>query len=66
MEKISLKVEKRSETERGKGSARSLRREGMLPGILYSKGDSVAIKLSKKEMSKLMSSGGRESTMITI
>ena len=66
MEKNLLKVEKRNETERGKGNARSMRREGILPGILYSKGESVAIKLPKKEMSRLMSSGGGERSLITI
>jgi len=64
MEKVLLKAEKR--TEIGKGAARRLRRGGMLPGVVYSGGESIPIKLQKKEMVRLINSGIGEHTLITI
>lgn len=64
MEKILLKAEKR--TELGKGSARNLRRSDMLPAVLYAKGHSTPIKLQRKDVAKLMVSGGREHALVTI
>ncbi len=64
MEKILLKAEKRPET--GKGSARSLRRSDMLPAIIYSAGKSTPIKLNRKEIVKLISTGVGEHALINI
>jgi large subunit ribosomal protein L25 len=64
MEKILVKADKRPET--GKGSARSLRRQGVLPAVVYSGGNSMPIKMNLKEMSRLMSSGVGEHALITI
>jgi len=64
MERILLKAEKR--TEIGKGGARVLRRCGILPAVLYSKGDSVPIKLLRKEIAALMVSGRGEHTLFNI
>ncbi len=64
MEKILIKADKRS--ERGKGGARSLRRMGMLPAVVYSEGNSTPIKVNRKEMAKLISSGAGEHALITI
>ncbi len=64
MERITLKVEKRIET--GKGGARALRRQGMLPAVLYGGGISSPIKLQRKEFVKLLSSGVIESALIAI
>ncbi len=64
MEKITIKADNRSET--GKGSARSLRRAGILPAIVYSQGGSTAIKVNAKEMTKLIYSGVGEHALITI
>jgi large subunit ribosomal protein L25 len=64
MEKILLKAEQRSET--GKGSARSLRRSDMLPAIIYSAGKSTPIKLNRKEIVRLISSGVGEHALINI
>ncbi len=64
MQKISLKAEKRSEL--GKGGARTLRRSDMLPAVLYSKKISTPIKLNKKDITKLMVSGGREHALVNI
>ncbi|HDH05403.1 MAG TPA: 50S ribosomal protein L25 [Nitrospirae bacterium] len=64
MEKILVKADKRPES--GKGSARSLRRMGLLPAIVYSDGNSTPIKINGKEMTKLIYSGGGEHALITI
>lgn len=64
MDKITLKAEKRIET--GKGAARSLRRQGLLPAVLYIGSGSTPIKLNRKEIAKLMSSGAAERTLITM
>lgn len=64
MQKVILKAEKRMEI--GKGGARDLRRQGMLPAVLYAKGVSTPIKLQKKEVAKLIVSGGGEHTLVTI
>jgi large subunit ribosomal protein L25 len=64
MEKILVKADKRSEI--GKGSARGLRRSGILPAIVYSDGNSTPIKINGKEMTKLIYSGAGEHALITI
>lgn len=64
MEKITLKAETRIETR--KGAARSLRRQGLLPAVLYIGSGSTPIKLNRKEIVKLMSSGTAEHTLITM
>lgn len=64
MEKIILKAETR--TELGKGGARGLRREDMLPAIIYSGGKSTPIKLHRKEIVRLISSGVGEHALINI
>jgi large subunit ribosomal protein L25 len=48
MEKIVLNAHKRYTA--GKGPARQLRRQGMIPGVYYAKGDSIPITLIKKEL----------------
>lgn len=64
MEKILVKADKRPEL--GKGGARSLRRSGVLPAVVYSEGSSTAIKINTKQMSKLIDSGVGEHALITI
>jgi len=64
MERILLKAEKRIET--GKGGARGLRRQGMLPAVIYFGANSIPIKLQTKEMTKLVASGTGERTLINI
>ncbi len=64
MEKILLKVEKRTET--GKGYARSLRRLEMLPAVIYADGRSTPVKLQRKKIVKLIASGVGEHALITI
>jgi large subunit ribosomal protein L25 len=64
MEKIIVKADKRPEI--GKGGARSLRREGLLPAVVYSDGDSTPVKINLKEMTELIYSGAGEHSLITI
>jgi len=64
MEKILVKADARSEV--GKGVARSLRRSGMLPAVVYSGGDSKPIQVHGKEMTNLIFAGTGDHALITI
>ena len=64
MEKILVKADKRPEI--GKGSARSLRRQGVLPAVVYGINESTSIKIESKQMTKLITSGVGEHSLITI
>ena len=64
MEKIVVTADKRKES--GKGSARSLRRAGILPAIVYSAGKSTPIQINTKIMTKLLTSGVAEHSLITV
>ena len=64
MEKIVVAADKRNES--GKGSARSLRRAGILPAIVYSEGNSIPIQINTKIMTKLLTSGAAEHALITV
>ena len=64
MEKIVVTADKRNES--GKGSARSLRRAGMIPAIVYSEGNSTPIQINTKEMRRLLFSGDAEHALITV
>jgi large subunit ribosomal protein L25 len=64
MEKILVKADKRPEL--GKGGARSLRRMGILPAVVYSGGSSTPVKVNTKQMTRLIYSGAGEHSLITI
>lgn len=64
MERITLKAEKRDIV--GKGIARTLRREGMIPAVLYKGGGSIPIKLSRKELSRLINTTAGEQVMVNL
>ncbi len=64
MEKITLHAEKREKT--GKGVARSLRRQGVVPAVLYRGGGSVPIKINGKELSSFMHATAGEQVMVDI
>ena len=62
---ISLKVEARQET--GKGAARALRRNDLVPGVIYGdKKDPQAIKVKFNELLKLLKRGRFMSTLINL
>jgi large subunit ribosomal protein L25 len=64
MGKILLKAEKR--TEVGKAGAKKLRKQDMLPAVIYGKDFSMPIKLQKSDILKVMTSGAGEHTLINI
>ena len=64
MEKILVAADKRNES--GKGSARSLRRAGILPAVVYSEGNCIPIQINTKIMTKLLTSGAAEHSLITV
>jgi len=64
MEKILVKADRRQEI--GKGGARSLRRKGILPAVVYGVNESTPIKIESKQMTRLITSGAGEHSLITI
>ncbi len=64
MERFSIIAEARE--DQGKGAARSLRREGMVPAVLYREGRAQSIKLSRKELSKLINTIKGEQVMVNL
>jgi len=64
MERITLHAEKRDKT--GKGVARTLRRQGVVPAVLYRGGSSVPIKINSKELSNFMHATAGEQVMVDI
>jgi large subunit ribosomal protein L25 len=64
MARVSISAVKRE--EHGKGVARSLRREGMVPAVLYREGKAQSIKLSKKELAQLINSVAGEQVMVDL
>lgn len=64
MERATLNVEKRDKA--GKGIARALRRQGMIPAIIYRGGDSLPIAISKKAMADFIDSTAGEHTVVNL
>ncbi|MDI6801965.1 MAG: 50S ribosomal protein L25 [Thermodesulfovibrionales bacterium] len=64
MERVTLNVEKRE--QKGKGGARSLRRGGVIPAILYRGGNSTPVKLSGKELSQFISRTAGEQVIVNL
>lgn len=64
MERATLNVEKRDKA--GKGVARTLRRQGMIPAIIYRGGGSLPIAISKKAMAEFIDSTAGEHTVVNL
>ncbi len=64
MERITLNAEKRDKT--GKGVARSLRRAGAVPAVLYRGGGSTPIQINRKELSNFMNATAGEQVMVNL
>jgi len=64
MERITIHAEKRE--EKGKGAARSLRRQAMIPAILYRGGGSLPIKLPKKEITQFINTTSGQQIMVNL
>jgi large subunit ribosomal protein L25 len=64
MEKVALKAQLRE--GRGKGSARSLRRGGSIPAVIYGLGDPTPISLDRRELSRIINAGGGGSLLTVL
>ncbi|MBN2654821.1 MAG: 50S ribosomal protein L25 [Nitrospirae bacterium] len=64
MQITTLKAEKRENT--GKGIARGLRREGMIPSVLYRAGGSTAIQMPGKELALFISRTAGEQVIVNL
>ena len=64
MERVTIHVDKRE--EKGKGAARSLRRNEMIPAILYRGGGSLPIKFNKKEILQFINTTSGEQIMVNL
>ncbi|HAM52137.1 MAG TPA: 50S ribosomal protein L25 [Nitrospiraceae bacterium] len=64
MERFTLNADKREGT--GKGVARSLRRKGEVPAVLYRGGISTPIKISGKELTKFIQTTAGEQVMVNL
>lgn len=64
MEKLDITVEAREKS--GKGVARKLRRDGKIPGVLYSKGDSIPLSLNLLSLNKVFHSSAGENVLINL
>lgn len=64
MEKITLNAEKRDKA--GKGIARSLRRHGVVPAVLYRGGSSMPIKINSKELTSFVQATAGEQVMVNL
>lgn len=64
MERITLNAEKRDKA--GKGIARSLRRHGVVPAVLYRGGSSMPIKINGKELTGFVQATAGEQVMVNL
>jgi large subunit ribosomal protein L25 len=64
MEKIALTAQVREKA--GKGVARGLRRNKMVPAVLYSHGKSTPISMGDKEVTKVLNTEGGEHALINL
>ena len=64
MERITINVHRRE--EKGKGAARSLRRNKMIPAVLYRGGDSLPIKFPKKEITQFINTTAGDQIMVSL
>jgi large subunit ribosomal protein L25 len=60
-------LQAKSRTDTGKGAARTLRRQGYIPGVIYGHGEQTrACQVEGKQVEKLLASGSYESTIIDL
>ncbi len=64
MDRITINAEKREEF--GKGAARGLRRNNMIPAIIYRGGESLPLKFSKKELAQFINTTAGEQVMVNL
>src|SRR5262245_36034831 len=61
---FDMKVETREAV--GKGSARSLRRQGKIPGILYGQGECISLTVDPIEIRKVLHSDSGSNTILNL
>jgi len=64
MERLTLTAEKREDT--GKGVARSLRRAGSTPAVIYRENNSTPLKLNSKELQKFIRQTSGDQVLVNI
>jgi len=64
METITINVDRRD--IKGKGAARSLRRNDMIPAVIYRGGESMPIKIPKTEITKFINTTAGEQVMVKL
>jgi large subunit ribosomal protein L25 len=64
MERVALKAQIRDKA--GKGIARSLRREKMVPAVLYSHGTSTPLSMVNKDLTTVLNTEGGEHALINL
>jgi large subunit ribosomal protein L25 len=64
MEKVTIHAEKREES--GKGVARTMRRQGMIPAIIYRGGGAIPLKIPKQEITQLLNTSAGAQVMINL
>ncbi|MBI4822844.1 MAG: 50S ribosomal protein L25 [Nitrospirae bacterium] len=64
MERITIEAEKRDTA--GKGSARALRRGGIVPAVLYRDGKTQPIKISHKEMYQFLKTTSGKQVLVSL
>lgn len=65
MQQKQMNIELRSKT--GKGISRQLRREEMVPGVVYGKGmDPVAVSIKYRDLQAVMAGDGGQNNLITL
>jgi large subunit ribosomal protein L25 len=63
----TLKLQAQARTATGKGAARSLRRQGLVPAVVYGHGEETrACAVEFKQLEKLLSSAAFENTLIDL
>jgi len=64
MQRIEMVAELREKS--GKGVARSIRRTGKIPGVLYGEGKSLLLALDPADLTKVLHSGAGENALIAL
>jgi large subunit ribosomal protein L25 len=64
MQQIELEVEVRESV--GKGPARTIRRDGKIPGVLYGQGKATPLTLNPRDLSKIRHSASGENALINL
>src|SRR5262245_18536456 len=64
MRQIELEVEVRDRV--GKGAARTVRRDGKVPGVLYGQGKATPLTLNPRDLSKILHSASGGNALISL